>query len=74
VRYTSPQFEDDLNAQVLGAYAVLDVLARRRLPRGVSVFASVLNAFDRRYLVGRAGVDTVGTPRTVLAGVAFSAR
>jgi hypothetical protein len=27
------------------------------------------NLLDRRYLVGRAGVDTVGAPRTVRAGL-----
>jgi len=72
LRYTSRQFEDDLNTLPMGAYVVVDVFARRDLAYGVSAFASVLNVFDRAYLVGRAGVDTIGQPRTLLVGVAFA--
>jgi hypothetical protein len=32
------------------------------------------NLFDRRYLVGRAGIDTLGTPRTVEIGLALATR
>jgi hypothetical protein len=33
----------------------------------------VENALDRRFLVGRAGVDTVGAPRLVSAGLRLRA-
>jgi hypothetical protein len=32
------------------------------------------NLFDTKYLVGRSGIDTVGAPRTVLVGLAWSAQ
>jgi iron complex outermembrane recepter protein len=73
VRYLGPQFEDDLNALPIGAVVLVDARAARRLPGGFELFASVQNLFDRRYLVGRAGIDTVGTPRTVEVGLAFDA-
>jgi hypothetical protein len=37
------------------------------------VFASGQNLFDRHYLVGRAGIDTEGAPRTFEAGLAYHA-
>ncbi len=74
VRYLGPQFEDDLNTLPIGAVVLVDARAARRLGRGVELFASVQNLFDRRYVVGRAGVDTVGAPRTLELGLAFDAR
>lgn len=74
LRYTSRQFEDDLNALSMGAFAVLDLHARRRIAHGFSLFASGQNLLDRRYVVGRAGVDTLGAPRMFLAGVAYNRR
>ncbi|MDB4963536.1 MAG: TonB-dependent receptor [Myxococcales bacterium] len=71
-RFTSRQFEDDLNTLPMDAYVLFDVFASRRLGRGFSWFASATNVLDRRYLVGRAGVDTIGQPRTLLTGVAFT--
>jgi hypothetical protein len=41
----------------------------RALGRNVEAFASAENLLDRRFLVGRAGVDTVGAPRLVRAGL-----
>jgi outer membrane receptor protein involved in Fe transport len=72
IRYVGTQFEDDLNRLPMGAYVLVDGLARRSIAYGISAFASIQNAFDRRYLVGRAGIDTVGTPRTILVGLDFS--
>lgn len=74
VRYTSRQFEDDLNTLPMDAYVVFDALVRRRIARGFAVFVSAVNLFDRRYLVGRAGVDTLGQPRTILLGLTFDTR
>jgi outer membrane receptor protein involved in Fe transport len=72
IRYTGAQFEDDQNRLVMGSYIVVDALARRRIAYGLSAFATVQNLFDARYVVGRAGLDTLGQPRTVLVGVALS--
>jgi hypothetical protein len=40
--------------------------------RDLGLFVTGLNLLDRRYLVGRAGVDTIGQPRTVLIGVSWT--
>jgi hypothetical protein len=38
---------------------------------GLAAFVAGENLFDRRYLVGRAGIDTFGAPRTMEAGLAL---
>jgi outer membrane receptor protein involved in Fe transport len=73
VRYLGPQFEDDLNTQPIGAVALVDARAERSLGRGFSLFVTGQNLFDRRYLVGRAGIDTEGAPRTFELGLAYHA-
>ncbi|WP_081465888.1 TonB-dependent receptor plug domain-containing protein [Stigmatella aurantiaca] len=69
LRVIGPQFEDDLNAREMGGYAVVDASVSRRLVRGLELFAAVENLFDREYLVGRAGVDTIGQPLLVRMGL-----
>jgi outer membrane receptor protein involved in Fe transport len=71
VRYLGPQFEDDLNTQPIGAVVLVDARAERSLGSGFSLFVAGQNLFDRRYLVGRAGIDTEGAPRTFEVGVAY---
>ena len=58
----------------MDVYVVLGALASRNITRELSVFSSVINILDRRYLVGRAGVDTIGQPRTILVGLKFETR
>ena len=72
-RYLGRQFEDDLNTQPIGAVILVDARVERSVARGFSVFASGQNLFDRHYLVGRAGIDTEGAPRTFEAGLAYHA-
>jgi outer membrane receptor protein involved in Fe transport len=69
LRVTGPQYEDDLNERGMGGYAVVDVSASRRLFWKVDLFAAVENLFDREYLAGRAGVDTLGPPLTARVGL-----
>jgi iron complex outermembrane receptor protein len=69
LRALGRQYEDDLNTLPMGAFAVVDAYVSREVGGGLSVFAAVENLFDREYLVGRAGVDTIGQPLTVRAGV-----
>jgi iron complex outermembrane recepter protein len=69
VRYMGHSFEDDRNTKRLGGYTLVDAMAARRLHGGVSGFVAVDNLFDRRYLVGRTGVDTLGAPRMFHVGV-----
>lgn len=73
VRHLGPQFEDDLNTLPIGAVVLVDARAARRLGRGVELFVAAQNLLDRRYVVGRAGIDTVGAPRTLEVGLAFDA-
>ncbi|MCA1828735.1 MAG: TonB-dependent receptor [Myxococcales bacterium] len=70
VRWTSDQFEDDLNQLRLPGFAVVDVSLERRFGDRWSVFAAAENLLDRRYLVGlQGGVATIGQPLCVRAGV-----
>lgn len=72
LRYSSDQFEDDANALPLGDALTLDLVATRNLGAAWELFAIAQNVFDERYLVGRAGVDTVGAPRTLLLGLRYA--
>lgn len=72
-RYLGPQFEDDLNTQPIGAVVLVDARAERGVGHGFSLFVTGQNLFDRRYLVGRAGIDTEGAPRTFELGVEYHA-
>jgi iron complex outermembrane recepter protein len=69
VRYLGIQFEDDLNTRLIGSVILVDARVGRRIGAGLAAFASVQNLFDREYLVGRAGVDTGGAPRTFELGL-----
>jgi outer membrane receptor protein involved in Fe transport len=71
VRYLGPQFEDDLNTQPIGAVVLVDARAERNISHGFAVFVTGQNLLDRRYLVGRAGIDTEGAPRTFEAGLTY---
>ncbi|HZJ66800.1 MAG TPA: TonB-dependent receptor, partial [Kofleriaceae bacterium] len=74
IRYLGRQFEDDLNTLGIGAVVLVDARAERHLISGLSLFASAQNLFDRHYIVGRAGIDTEGAPRTFELGLAYHAR
>jgi outer membrane receptor protein involved in Fe transport len=74
VRYLGPQFEDDLNTLPIGAVVLVDARIARALGHGLTAFLVVENVFDRRYLVGRAGVDTLGAPRTLELGIALATK
>ncbi len=69
VRYVGSQFEDDLNASPMGGYVVVDLSASRQLRRNVDLFVAAENLLDKQYLVGRAGVDTIGQPLFIHGGV-----
>lgn len=71
LRYLDRMFEDDLNTLPIGAVVLIDARVERALAGGLSMFAALQNALDRRYLVGRAGIDTEGAPRSVELGLAF---
>lgn len=60
LRWVGPQFEDDLNQLPMGGYLVVDASVARRILPHLELFAAVENLLNRTYLVGRAGIDTVG--------------
>src|SRR5690606_315637 len=69
VRYVGRSFEDDRNTLALGAVTLVDVIVARRIAGGITGFVGVDNLLDRRYRIGRTGVDTLGAPRMFHAGV-----
>ncbi len=73
VRWLSRAWEDDQNTLALPAFAVVDAFLSVPVGRTVELFAAADNLLDRRFVVGRAGVDTVGAPRLLRAGVRIRA-
>jgi len=69
LRAQSAQFEDDLGTLPMAGFAVLDASAAAPVYRALGVYIAAQNLLDTQYLVGRAGVDTIGPPRTVMIGV-----
>jgi outer membrane receptor protein involved in Fe transport len=69
LRYLGRQYENDVNTLPMGEALVLDASAVWHATRRVDLYVAVENVLDETYLVGRAGVDTVGQPRFVHGGV-----
>jgi len=72
VRYVGEQYENDLNTLPMGEVWLTDFSASWHATPQVDLYFSVENVFDETYLVGRAGVDTVGQPRFLHGGVRVS--
>ncbi len=70
-RYLGKQYEDDLNRLPMGDAVLVDLFASWRVIGRFDLYLAVENLFDKTYLVGRSGVDTVGQPRFVHGGVRF---
>lgn len=68
IRFVGPQFEDDLNTLPMAGFAIADLAISRRIASNLEVFAAAENLFNHSYVVGRAGVDTIGQPFTVRGG------
>ena len=73
-RYLGRQFEDDLNTLPIGSVILLDARIAHTFNNWITVFAAGENLTDRRYIVGRAGVDTLGAPRTIEVGAVLATR
>ena len=74
VRYLGDQNErlpapGQLDPRPLGDVWLADVFAAWHLGRRLDLYLAVENVFDATYLVGRAGLDTIGQPRFVHGGV-----
>jgi iron complex outermembrane recepter protein len=69
VRFSGEQFDDDLNAFVLGAYGVWDAQASRNVTRGLTAFVAMENILDQEYDTARTPLRNIGWPRTLRVGV-----
>ena len=71
LRYLGSQYEDADNTRPMGEALLVDVLGAWHFAQSVDLFLAVQNLLDKTYVVGRAGVDTIGQPRFVHGGVRF---
>ncbi len=69
VRYLGKQYENDINTLPMSDVAITDCYAAWHATPQLDLYLGVKNLFDQTYLVGRAGVDTIGQPRFVHGGV-----
>jgi outer membrane receptor protein involved in Fe transport len=71
-RWTSSQYEDDLNTLALAPLGNVDLRAAYAPSRRLEAFVALENALDSDQEVGRTPVVTLGAPRAVRAGLRFS--
>jgi len=71
VRTSGRQYDDSANTFELHSYTQMGAYAEHGFGERWVVYASAQNLFDRGIEAGRTPVLTLGTPRTVLAGVRF---
>ena len=72
LRWSSMQFDDDLNQFPLRSYVVADAFASYTLIPRVSLTLAAENIFNRRIETAATPVITLGQPRTIRFGVRFS--
>ena len=71
-RYSSSQFDDDLNTLRLGGYYLTNLFAGRQLPGGLVAYAAVENLFNQRYSVALAPpISNLGSPILARAGLRY---
>jgi outer membrane receptor protein involved in Fe transport len=73
-RWSSTQFDDDLNQFPLRSYALADLFASYPIASHIEATFAFENATNRRVEVSATPVITLGTPRTVRVGVRYSVR
>lgn len=73
-RWSSMQFDDDLNQFPLRSYAVADLFAAYPIATRFDVTVSVENATNPRVEVSATPVVTLATPRTMRVGVRYGLR
>lgn len=62
VRWIGSQFEDDQNQLSMANVILVSAFVSRRIVGDLEVFAAAENIFDRQYVVGLAGIETLGPP------------
>lgn len=70
-RWSSLQFDDDVNQFPLRSYFVADAYVAHPIANGIDLTLAVENIFDRRIEAGATPVITRGQPRSIRAGVRF---
>jgi iron complex outermembrane recepter protein len=70
-RWSSMQFDDDVNQFPLRSYAVADLFASYPIASRLDATIAIENATNRRIEVSATPVFTLGTPRTIRAGVRY---
>ena len=78
-RYSSSQFDDDINTLLLKRYYVMDLLVARTLGHGIEIYGAAENAFNQRYATalsapqtaGGQALQTLGPPILARVGVRF---
>lgn len=71
-RWSSSQFDDDLNTLPLRSYVVVDAFASHPLRSGLAVTASIENALDREVEASATPVITLGQPRAFRVGLRYA--
>ncbi len=69
LNYIGLEYEDDLNTLPMGQALLVNVFAAWHIIPTLDLYVGVENLFNTQYLVGRAGVDTVGQPRFIHGGI-----
>jgi len=78
-RYSSSQFDDDLNTLLLNRYYVMDLFLGRRVGHGFEVYGAAENLLNQRYATalsapqtaGGAPLQTLGPPILARVGLRF---
>jgi outer membrane receptor protein involved in Fe transport len=70
-RGSGDQFENDINTLILEDYMAMDAYMSRSLGPMLEFFVAGENIANEQIQVGRAGVTTLGMPRTFRTGVNF---
>jgi outer membrane receptor protein involved in Fe transport len=71
LRWSSMQFDDDLNQLPLRSFIVADAFASYSVTSRISVTLSAENLLDRRIETGATPVITLGQPRAIRVGVRY---
>jgi outer membrane receptor protein involved in Fe transport len=73
-RWSSMQFDDDLNQFPLRSYAVADLFASYPIAPRFDATVAIENATNRRVEVSATPVLTLGAPRTIRLGLRYALR
>jgi outer membrane cobalamin receptor len=71
-RWSSQQFDDDLNTLPLRGAFVADIFASHPVMKGLDVTFALENVFDARVEAGATPVTTLGQPRAFRLGVRYA--